>query len=530
MALPRFVVVKSNHNRKFLRCMKGDGEENAPAGFLKFSEEEASSHYAKYEVEMAKNRGNKGLVHIRCCYNNKYWVSVTGTHMFDNQVLIVAGADEPEEDQSKPSCTLFETVYVDPIDKDDDDNNNNNNNNGNNNADNNDGDLEDDSQVVQFRHVHLGRYTTLHNSSDALVLYGGSNAAADDPNNVESQDVCTVVNWESLVILPKHVVFKGDEGSYVTAHMADRNHMDHGDDEEDGPYLHFDGHDVCDPAATHEIFRNPDGTLQIKNSFFERYWRVAKDEWIWADAFNPTAGDKNYKDTLYRAFKLSDKVIALMNVGNNKYCKRYTWGITGMCANVSNLSIYSHLHIEEPVKSRTIYNVNYRLAHARIYNYQNDTEIAAGEAVNFTQETTNVLLKLFYKKSNICSWNDISRVYSIKPKTNVEADGVPRITGGDNGAVKFEISGGEFKGEVQWGETETSETQVETVCMVGVPAMSVVKVRLLAAKVSCDVPFSYSRRDTGINGQVHVTDDLDDGFYSCINAFNFKYDINEERL
>ncbi|KAM1157379.1 hypothetical protein ACFX1X_028302 [Malus domestica] len=531
MTLPRFVVVKSNHNRKFLRYIKDDGEENAPAGFLKFSEEEAGSHYAKYEVETAKNGGNKGLVHIRCCYNNKYWVSVTGTHRFDNEVLIVAGADEPEEDKSKPSCTLFEPVYVDPVDKDHDNNNDNNNNNNNNNKNNNNCD-DIDSQVVQFRHVHLGCYATLHSSSDALVLYGGS-TAADDPNNAESHDVCTVVNWESLVILPKHVVFKGDDGNYLTANMVDDKDMHNRGDEEDGPYLQFDGHDACDPIAANEIFRNPDGTLQIKNSFFGRYWRLAKDKWIWPDAFNPTTRVKNYKDTLYRAFKLYDKAIALMNVGNKKYCKRYTCGITditGMCANVSNLSIYSHLHVEEPVKSRTIYNVSYRLAHARIYNYQNDTVIATGEAVNFTQQTTNVVLKLLYKKSNICSWNDISRVYSIKPKTNVEADGIPQITGGDNGAMKFEISGGEFKGAVQWGETETSETQVETVCMVGVPAMSVVKVRLLAAKASCDVPFSYSRRDTGNNDQVHVTDDLDDGFYSSINAFNFKYDIKQERM
>ncbi|XP_048447675.1 uncharacterized protein LOC103962828 [Pyrus x bretschneideri] len=362
MTLPRFVVVKSNHNRKFLRYIKDDGEENAPAGFLKFSEEEAGSHYAKYEVETAKNGGNKGLVHIRCCYNNKYWVSVTGTHRFDNEVLIVAGADEPEEDKSKPSCTLFEPV-------------------------------------VQFRHVHLGCYAALHSSSDALVLYRGS-TAADDPNNEESHDVCTVVNWESLVILPKHVVFKGDDGNYLTANMVDDNDMHNRGDEEDGPYLQFDGHDACDPVAANEIFRNPNGTLQIKNSFFGRYWRLAKDEWIWPDAFNPTTRVKNYKTHCIGRSSFTDKAIALMNVGNNKYCKRHTSGITditGMCANVSNLSVYSHLHVEEPVKSRTIYNVSYRLAHARIYNYQNDTVIAAGEAVNFTQETTNVILKLLYR-------------------------------------------------------------------------------------------------------------------------------------
>lgn len=519
MALPRFVVVKSNHNKKYLRYIKEDGEENAPAGFLKFSGEEAGSHYAKYEVEMAKSSGNKGLVHIRCCYNNKYWVSVQGTDKLENEVLIVAAADETEEDQSKSSCTLFEPVYVDPIDDGNDDNDD---------ADNNDkDDLEEDSQVVQFRHVQLGRYTTLHNSSDALVLLGGSNSTtADDPNNIDPQDVCTVVNWESLVILPKHVVFKGDDGNYLTAQITDR----YGDEDGDGPYLIFESNDINDPVLANEIFTNPDGTLQIKNDFFGRYWRLAKEEWIWADAFNPTPRDKNYKDTLYKAIKVYDKVIALINVGNNNYCKRYTLGIVGFAANVPNLSIFSHLRVEEPVKSRTIYNVNYRLAHARTYNYQTDVEIATGEAVNFTQETTSVCIKLVYKKNTICSWNDISRVCSMKLKTNIEAQGVPRIAPDNDGSMKIAISGGEFKGEVQWGETTTWETDVETVCMVAVPAVSVVKVRLLASKAACDVPFSYSRRDTRINGEVHVTNDLDDGFYSGINAFNFKYDTQEEKM
>ncbi|PQM36356.1 uncharacterized protein Pyn_38100 [Prunus yedoensis var. nudiflora] len=518
MTLPRFVVVKSNHNKKYLRYLKKeDGEEDVPSGFLKFTGEEAGSHYAKYEVEMAKSTENKGFVHIRCCYNNKYWVSVNGMDKFEGDVLIVAGADEPEEDQSKPSCTLFEPVYVDPIDDEDDDNKPD---------DKAEDDLEEDSQVVQFRHVQLGRYTCLHNDSDALVLFGGSNSTTDDPNNLESRDVCTVVNWESLVILPKHVVFKGDDDNYITAQMSEH----YGDDDDgDGPHLMFHGNDINDPGVANEIFMNADGTLQIKNIFFERYWRLAKEEWIWADAFNPTARDKNYKDTLYKAIKLSDKAIALINVGNNNYCKRYASGICALSANVPNLSIFSHLKVEEPVKSRTIYNVKYRLDHARIYNYQTDFEIATAEAVNFTQETTTVTLKLLYKRLSSCSWNDINRIYSMKLKTTIEAPGVPRITTHEGGLNKVEISDG-FKGDIQWGETEAYQTEVETVCVVDVPAKSELKVRLLATTASCDVPFSYSRHDTRTNGQVHVTNDLDDGFYSGINAFNFKYNTKEEKL
>ncbi|CAL8119841.1 unnamed protein product [Prunus armeniaca] len=67
--LPRFVVVTSNTNGKYLRYIDDD----VPAGYLKFSGQEAGSQYAKFEVERAKSSGNEGLVHIKCCYNNKYW-------------------------------------------------------------------------------------------------------------------------------------------------------------------------------------------------------------------------------------------------------------------------------------------------------------------------------------------------------------------------------------------------------------------------------------------------------------------------
>ncbi|CAL8119779.1 unnamed protein product [Prunus armeniaca] len=388
MTLPRFVVVKSNHNKKYLRYLKQeDGEEDAPAGFLKFTGEEARSHYAKYEVEMAKSTENKGFVHIRCCYNNKYWVRVNGTDKFEGDVLIVAGADEPEEDQSKPSRTLFEPVYVDPIDDEDDDNKPD---------DKAEDDLEEDSQVVQFRHVQLGRYTCLHNDSDALVLFGGSNSATDDPNNLESRDVCTVVNWESL------------------------------------------------------------------------------DERIWADAFNPTAGDKNYKDTLHKAIKLYDKTIALINVGNNNYCKRYASGICALSANVPNLSIYSHLKVEEPVKSRTM---------------------PGPTITKLTSKSPPQRPSTSPKKPPL--------IYSMKLKTTIEAPAIPRIATHEGGLNKVEISDG-FKGDVPWVETEAYQTEVETVCVVDVPAKSVLKVRLLATTASCDVPFSYSRQDTRSNGQVHV--------------------------
>ncbi|PQM36352.1 uncharacterized protein Pyn_38096 [Prunus yedoensis var. nudiflora] len=108
--LPRFVVVTSNTNGKYLRYIDEDIKNEVPAGYLKFSGQEAGSQYAKFEVEKAKSSGNEGLVHIKCCYNNKYWVKRTLT---SSSYLIAAVADEPVEDKTNEhSCTLFEPVYI----------------------------------------------------------------------------------------------------------------------------------------------------------------------------------------------------------------------------------------------------------------------------------------------------------------------------------------------------------------------------------------------------------------------------------
>ncbi|KAI8561134.1 hypothetical protein RHMOL_Rhmol04G0313800 [Rhododendron molle] len=122
MALPSLVVIKSNYNHKYLRYIHEDGKVH---GLLQFSGEEIVSPYVKFAVEAAKY--GHGLVHIRCCCNNKYWQRSSK----DNNWIAAVG-DQPEEDQSKWSCTLFEPLYV-----------------------------AGDAKKLRFRHVQLGNYACL---------------------------------------------------------------------------------------------------------------------------------------------------------------------------------------------------------------------------------------------------------------------------------------------------------------------------------------------------------------------------------
>ncbi|CAL8119835.1 unnamed protein product [Prunus armeniaca] len=187
--LPRFVVVTSNTNGKYLRYIDEDIKNDVPAGYLKFSGQEGGSQYAKFEVEMARSSGNEGLVHIKCCYNNKYWVRRSSS-----SYLIAAVADEPVEDKSQYSCTLFEPVYI------------------------NDDFLVGDNKstnhipVLRFRHTGRGEYLTIYQANDKL---SGGLYVEDKDHNPKLFDVFTVTDWESLfMMLPKHVAFKGHNGRF----------------------------------------------------------------------------------------------------------------------------------------------------------------------------------------------------------------------------------------------------------------------------------------------------------------------------
>ncbi|CAN0925566.1 hypothetical protein LINGRAHAP2_LOCUS34832 [Linum grandiflorum] len=207
MKLPRYVVLKSMYNNKYLSYRDEAGEDHD--GFIHFSEEDnpkspysklevktsntikgsvhlncsfnnkyvarqsstswwitasrdkieedrmavvysvqadddkagaVANRYAKFEVQKAKSKN--GLVHLKCCYNNKNLVRSSPTKWW-----ICAAADPVQEDLFEWSCTLFKAEFVD-----------------------------DSTTMVRFLHVQLGHYTCLFNidnSPFAECLYAG---------------------------------------------------------------------------------------------------------------------------------------------------------------------------------------------------------------------------------------------------------------------------------------------------------------------------------------------------------------------
>ncbi|KAB2598024.1 hypothetical protein D8674_000944 [Pyrus ussuriensis x Pyrus communis] len=495
--LPRFVVLKSNYNDKYLR-FNIDADEKLKrvmpaARYINFTGEEAWSDYTKFEVEKAKSNGNEGLVHIRCCCNNKYWVMPACGY-----TQIVAGADEPDEDKSRFSCTLFEPIYA-----------------------------YDDSLPVhdarstnyiglRFRHVHSGKYVALVQNNPNDKYWGFIYTYGESPSQ-KFMDVFMVIDWESLVpveLLPKHVAFKGRNGNYLSARLIDQQpHL-----------LQFESNDIEDPSVGNEVFTNADGTVRIKSNSSGKFWRLSKDDWICADSDDSTDNDS---DTLFWPIKVGDNVIALRSMRNNNFCKRFTISTitSSLNANAPTIDKEAYLEVEEVLPLwRDISGISLRLYRARIYN-QHIVEMAVGEVVNRTKESYPVEVKLSYTQTTRSNWkyssvSSILKLPGVKSSTNTA---IPIIA--DDNKVKIG-----FTGTAQFGVTETvTSSQKEVVYKVVLQAMTRVKVKYVAAEASFDVPFSYTQRDTLMSGET-ITSNIDDGVYTGVNTFDFKFDNTEEKL
>lgn len=108
--LPNPFVLKSNDNGGYLRCLLDDQESNNHE-ILQFSEPDRSSRFAKFYLEQPNSSDHRDhyYVHIKCLCNNKYL-----RRMDSNGLLILAVADQPDEDKSSWTCTLFKPEHVEP--------------------------------------------------------------------------------------------------------------------------------------------------------------------------------------------------------------------------------------------------------------------------------------------------------------------------------------------------------------------------------------------------------------------------------
>ncbi|CAN1253324.1 hypothetical protein LINPERPRIM_LOCUS8286 [Linum perenne] len=214
--LPKFVVFYSTAGRgKYWTYLTNDARD-----YIVLEGTKASDPGSRFEIEQSKV--HPSMVHIRCSFNNKYL-----RQQSNSSNSIVAEADKPEDDQTMWSSTLFLPEFISSS-------------------------LEAPNNV-SFLHVNLGLY----------LFDTNYNIIASSSTSTNPRCQFQFVDWESLVTLPKHLTFHGDNGKYLGLLL-----------EETGAGLRFEVGDLTDKTIVHEVVSLPDGTVRVKNVSQGSYWKL----------------------------------------------------------------------------------------------------------------------------------------------------------------------------------------------------------------------------------------------------------------
>ncbi|CAN6222196.1 unnamed protein product [Urochloa humidicola] len=448
---------------------------------LRLNGEGVTSPRSRFHIE--PSRGHNRLVHIRCCYDNKYWVAAQ-----HGSRLIVGTADEAEEDLSKPTCTLFRIIRVPP-------------------------------DSVRLLHVHLEKYAGLPLGSDDNDTTSSSRLSLLTTGEVEDHHEAiasfTAHDLTDQFVLPRYLAFKGDNGMYLRPRR---------------PYLQFSGRHVGDEASLHTVDTNRDGTIRLMSCHAGHFW-WRDPNWISIDSTDDVG-----VDALFRAIRLPEPesgaggFFALQSMGNDYFCRRLTLDGKWNCLNAATPTItaQARFKLEEPVVSREVCNVVFDLSEPRVYGRSRVT-IATASALNGTSSSTTAKVKLEYTGTAKMAWASTVTLKLDAVPTKISAR-VPVIA--QDGRV--EVSAQEFCGSYCWGSAVVNEEMTAQKVIydygVTVPPMTKVTVALTATRASCDVPFAYSQRDT-LFDEREITYDMDDGLYTGINyCYDFRYETSEENL
>ncbi|XP_026438686.1 uncharacterized protein LOC113337199 [Papaver somniferum] len=465
--LPNVVIVQSNWNNRYLRL---ESEHPNLPNALQFGGDYSFGLETRYELLPATS--GTGLVHIRSLHNNKYWV-ISRTRVISIDSWITATAVKPEENQSDRHCTLFQPVFV----------------------------YSNNNRVVRLRHVHTGKFVFPYTPRSVFVNLPG--CLSLEPTGVGA-DLFTFLDWGSVLVLPDLIRIKN---------MDNQNHLMARSDD----YLDFRSRADNSSWYDYEVIPSRNGGVRLKSVSFDTYCTEDNSTYILLRNASTTFHDIN---TVFIPTLLSGNRVLFRCLRSNNICKRYSvanrpaWSnLFSARANYPDSACY--MEIEEPVDSRTISNVRYHLADARIYN-ERTTGLVTDETVNRLDVEVTSELNLTEKVVNTTNWSR-SVTLTVGVTTGGSA-GIPFVADGS-----IEIST-EVANSWEWGVTKQEDQEVGSVRTVVVPPMSRVMGTLMATRLSYDVPFSYTQRDVLKNGNV-VVFQKDDGVFTGHNGYGYYYEI-----
>lgn len=489
-SIPRYFSLSSpgSNDRRYTEYVHNDNDANG--GLFIAQGDQFLSALSKLELV---NAGN-GLVHIRCCYNNKYLAIRS-----EDDHRVSAVANEPVEDRSSWSCTMFELTMGTP---------------------------SGGFQRVRFTHVHLGRRIR-HPLPDRVLEV----APPDFTGTLFN--VHDISSFLALK-LPQFVVFKADNNNYVRV-VTDSGSSPHLTCGTAGDELHVN--------AMHEILPPADflGSIRIRSLANNSCWRMHRDgplgtpqePWtlIIADsASNELDLSPNHRwtDGLYTAQKLPSNPdvnkISLTLVPATTppaYLQRVPNNLLGYLGrNATALHPEAEFVVEEAVRSRKIYNVRYSTSAARLLS-GHPSEVSSQTMFNETSSDQSFSRTFSYTESVTTSWNaQFSFSYGVSATLTAS---VPLFSSGSL------TTSWEFTAAYEMGSERTTEQTREDTIDIVVKPWTTVSVTRWESLSSHDVPYSYTQEDILLTGVMRRLE-KHDGIAIGVNNHDIFYRATEEPI
>ncbi|CAN1344057.1 hypothetical protein LINPERPRIM_LOCUS39961 [Linum perenne] len=469
--LPKFVALYATTAKKYVKY-QADGGSNNYKQILAAKAEQLASSLAKFEI--LPSTDHPSMVHIRCCYNNKYLRMDT-----NGGRILTASMDYPDESLTVWYSTLFQPESL-------------------------------TDGTVRLLHVKSGFYAQWYDVSGAYRTWMHVISAA--PLLPNSENILKAIDWESLFKMPRHVAFKGDNGLYL------------GLVESTGSTLRFEIGYEGERSVAHEIVDLLDGTFRVKNKWVGAFWRVnGQSGELRADdkSANPSP------ESLFSAVKVNENTVALRNLGNNKLYARFT---NKYMTNALNTIEYdqitqpARLTVTELVISRRILDINVNYSDGWVYDKITNVVLNTGMVVsNNTEKQRTLDVKIPYMDYKRGTWAAV--VPSLNPGrlvVKIQPSQIPHVV--DSNAVQMTTP---FESTYVWGETASKSWRAYKTHRVVLDPMKKVTVKLLATSISCEVPFNYTRYDLlDAATEIEDIDIMEDGVYTGTNYINVTAEVS----
>ncbi|CAN0913839.1 hypothetical protein LINGRAHAP2_LOCUS28182 [Linum grandiflorum] len=448
--------------------------------------------YAKFEVEDSDIGG--GMVHLKSSYNQKYLRRASEN---PTNPGIEAAADEPEEDISKWSCTLFR--------------------------------INSNGQTLEIQ--YNGRMWTLR-AEHVPRLNEGIFLRVDDgsPRPDPVAQVFTkfdVADLDMLPTLPTRVCFKGDNNRYLqvvrTTNAAGR--VVHQAMFTSNDRRNREAHFRVVPTRLRSVVLAP---MAIPNSYLVRPssgnafeastnrndWRTAALEPVTLNFAGPAAVAFRSVAHLYRAFMV----------------RRESDNIFMASSESDSIIAQAEFLVEDTVRSRQLSNIQFLYDDMKMLDPTPVAVLTKNVVNGSAVSTQQAHLAFRYSEYQSNHWETTHSwqtgvSYGITSTVSARLPVLKFIRAESTVSLEVEVG---YQGEHIAGETKVEESEMSTSFTLQVPPRTQSLVHMTVSRAKIQLPFTYTQREMLQDG-TSVANKKVDGLYEG-EATHVDYQVEESSL